>query len=77
MNNINLILTFIINISIIIGFIYSLWFRIIFKIKAKAVRDFAKYADLNKPIIASYDKQLKLNALEKIITSGLTYEDKI
>lgn len=78
MDKINIYLNVLVNLNIILVLIMSLYKRWIFNKRAEAVRAFAKFLDQNDSSIKLYDieQEAKRNALDKIILSGLYYEDQ-
>lgn len=78
MDKINIYLQILVNLNIISVLIISLYKRWIFNKRAAAVRDFARFLDQQDSSIKLYDieQQAKRNALDKIILSGLYYENK-
>jgi hypothetical protein len=78
MDKINDIFQILVNFNILMTILYSIYRRWEFNKKAEAVRTFASFLDQNASDIKLYDKHelAKYNALDKLILSGLSYEDK-
>ena len=77
MDDINVLLQILVNIQILYIAILTIYKRFIFNKQAEAVRGFARFLDKGNPSVKMYDmeQQAKRNALDKIILSGMAYEE--